>query len=1007
MISGSWDEFELIVDVEGISVDEIIDRWHHWRNCLDRAPSELKRIGLELAEELIPYETQRQLLLKVSSCRARNVSLLLKIVGTVDFLSRVPWEVLEIASPDSIPSSLRLAQQSDIALIRVAIDSRPNALREMGSPIRFLVASANIVSSRYPDVTWISAEMSGLKNIDARGDDSVEFLFLEEATQASLEAAILEFRPDIFHFSGNAGLLESESCLVLHPSEAGFPVNRLGDCLIQAECKVAIILANESDCTSPSAVSVLVRAGIPTVIGLQDKVRDASIAVFSRVLYDAILDGIGLDQAVSEARLAIAGPQYSELLPTFWSRQSSVLGSQDSDSGAERVTNLPRLEEECIGRNRELQELERLVLAKPLLGITGLGGIGKSLLTLHLAHRIQPQIPKGVWLFDGTEIRDEATLWDEFVEASYPWNPHLADSKSEFPESVIVVDDVDQWESGELKALIKRFSKTPTLHLVLTGRSMSELPRDDRFELGPLDRGSLSAASESLFLELTGLEADELGIEEKNAVLSIANVLEGVPLAIKVAASRAAIIGPTQMAELLKSSPLMALGGRKSSFFEAIERSISTLEEEDQLLLYRTSIFSGSFDWESLKAIYPDDPFELLNGIERLCEAGLVWKVRDHQSTRIVLSSTVRDFARETLPERLYFVLHVARKRHLDRFLDLAKVISKAFQTGRWSEGSRILRLETQNFKDALDFATDKRYVEKTAELCSNLCRPLLESGRNNEFSYFLEAGYKAATELGRLSLQADLLGLGGAFAGRIGERYRCVARWKRRAEICLEIGDIAGVVDANIDLALESEDYEEAIALVEHAERLLNGLKRSDLEATAGMTRAKIELMRGNISTAVLVAQKYGAMKLEGSNQDSLPYVQTQLGNILIQVGRYGDATKAYVNAIRAAIDGERRSQAAVAALGLSSSLEKLSMPGKALQCAEIARDLLVNLGSRRVPEAEARIVQLAPRDYLERAVVNDPLENLRDFIETLPNVPLAHHAVVEVEEAREPHRL
>jgi|GEM_PF-4164129 len=826
--------------------------------------------------------------------------------------------------------------------------------------------------------------MGGLRNVEARGSDRIRFRFLEEATEETLVAAIREFEPDVFHFSGHADFLKSEPCLILHGNQPGaangFPASSLADCLIEAECRLALLLACETDGEQTSATSALVRAGVPTVIGLQDQARDASIPAFTRIFYNALLDNVRLDRAVSEARLTIAGPQYGELLPTFWGRQATFLGPRY----AERVTNLPTIEGDCIGRDRELRELHDLALRKPTLCITGFGGIGKSHLARHLAHRLQSVVPHGVWFFDGTEIHDEATLWDEFLEVCYPWNPHSTTHLKALPEAIVVVDHVDEWEPDQLQELIERFNGNPSLNLVLIGRAIYTASREDRYEIGPLASGDLSAASEALFLKWSGLDAGGLEREDLRAILSIGKLLEGVPLAIRIAATRAAIVGPSQMAALLESSPLQALGGSRSSVFEAIERSISTLEENDRSLLYRISIFSGSFDWDSLKAIYPDDPFELLNGIERLSEAGLTRKSREHHSTRILLTSTVRDYARQTTPYTLFFVLNLARKRHLERFVELAKGAAEAFHSGKWSEGSRSLRLDIANFRDALVFASEKMFFEKVADLCSYLCRPLMESGRYGEFKTFLQEGYRASTELRRPSLEAELLGLEGAFAGRIGDRDRCVTQWQRRAALCQEIGDDPGLIDATLDLALETANLDEALTLVDRADILLSGLERPDLEATAGVIRAKIELMRGNIDSAILVAKDSDTIELEGKYRDSLPYVQTQLGNIWVQVGRFDDAAKAYTSAVRAAIDGERRSQAAVAALGLSRTLEHFERADEALQCAEIARDLLVNLGSRRIPEAETRIAQLSPSEYTKRAVLNDPLESLREFIAT-----------------------
>ncbi len=560
--------------------------------------------------------------------------------------------------------------------------------------------------------------------------------------------------------------------------------------------------------------------------------------------------------------------------------------------------------------------------------------------------------------------------------------------------ALVVIDGVDRLSAPGRASLIRAFQDETGATLLMTSRERIDAPGIERIDVGPLAFGVLCGAAESMFLEIAGLDPARASPNVAKASSEVCAILGGVPLALAAAAGRARLVGVVELHRLLVQSPIRALGGAASSVGIAIGRSLSLLAEGDCELLRRLSVFAGGFNWTSAQEVYPDDRFELLDGLERLVEGSLVRRAEEVGGTRFAILDLVRDYVAATFPSGPATTDRtLALRRHADHYVKVARAAAELAREGRWIDATRTIRAELANFRAALAYASDQGLHEVAAPLAECLCRPLMEAGMASDFARFSREGYRAAESRGDRRLRADLLGLEGALAGRSGDAERCARAWISRAALCREMDDIAGLVDATLDLAYEAriaKSFGHAFDLVSDAERSLIGLERPDLEATAAAVRAITELEGGRPNDARVSALAAEEKGRRASAAGSMVYVWSQLGHVWRRLGDAARAETCFAAATSAAMDGDRLCQTALAALGLSSVLESRASIEGALLSAIAAETILRQIGARQLGAAEHRRSELSERHQghpalrrADRLATTDPLELLREVLE------------------------
>ncbi|MCB0256657.1 MAG: AAA family ATPase [Anaerolineae bacterium] len=396
--------------------------------------------------------------------------------------------------------------------------------------------------------------------------------------------------------------------------------------------------------------------------------------------------------------------------------------------------NLPRQLSTFVGRGKEIAEVKRLLQGTRLLTLLGPGGTGKTRLMLQVAEEVVGDYADGVWLVELAPLTDPELIPDRVAAALNVQGQRgrpILDTLTNYlrhKDLLLLLDNVEHLvrESAELAEHL--LTHCLSLKILVTGREALFIAGETTLQIPSLSlpgKETLAideiGSSEAVQLFLARAQAVQPGFEiTPDNALAIAEVvrrLDGIPLALELAAARLRMMSVQQIAERLNDRFRLLTGGRRTALprqqtLQAlIDWSWNLLDEQEHLLLRRLSVFSGGWTMESAQAVASDerlDEFDVLDLLEQLINKSLVVVERfPDGDVRYTMLESIRQYARDRLfdageGERL-------RDCHAEYFTRYSEKLSKALQ-GRdmlfWLE--RFLR-ESDNAKVAREWALESR----------------------------------------------------------------------------------------------------------------------------------------------------------------------------------------------------------------------------------------------------------------------------------------------------------
>ncbi|MGO9296923.1 MAG: LuxR C-terminal-related transcriptional regulator [Streptosporangiaceae bacterium] len=425
--------------------------------------------------------------------------------------------------------------------------------------------------------------------------------------------------------------------------------------------------------------------------------------------------------------------------------------------------NLPAELNSFIGRERDLAELARLVDDVRVLTLCGPGGIGKTRLALRLAAQLAPRFPDGAWLAELADTTDPGQLAPR-VAAVLGIRPErgrqLADTLADAlrPRRLLLILDTCEHLVEACATLVLRLlTSCPQLRVITTSREPLRLRGETAWRVPPLQlpsgddeiRGAITAALsqlESVRLFTARAAAAwpgfRLGPGNLAAVIRICQALDGMPLAIELAAARVRALSVAQIATRLDDRfPLLAAGNRtapprQQTLRAAVDWSYQLLTEPEQVLLRRLSVFAG-WNLEMAEAVCADAAMpagQVLALLAALIDKSLV--TVDGESagvTRYRLLDTIRDYAAGQLAVSGEGA--ELRRRHRDYLLDLVEtVLAQAFVRGdpAWPQRAALYHLvarERANYELALSECERRGDAAEGLRICCALRAPWVVYG--------------------------------------------------------------------------------------------------------------------------------------------------------------------------------------------------------------------------------------------------------------------------------------
>ncbi|HET7218812.1 MAG TPA: protein kinase [Vicinamibacterales bacterium] len=490
--------------------------------------------------------------------------------------------------------------------------------------------------------------------------------------------------------------------------------------------------------------------------------------------------------------------------------------------------NLPAERTQFIGRERELATCARLLGETRVLTLTALGGCGKTRLALKLAEHLLGTFPDGVWFVDLAPVRDGERVIDAIAGAIGVRETADRDLTHALVASlgrkhVLVILDNCEHLIEEVRATADRLLEAEAVRILATSREGLGLDGERLFAVrslsvpaaGPV-RAADAEASEAvrLFVDRARrIAADfELTAANAGAVVEICRRLDGIPLAIELAAARVKVLSVMQIRDRLDDAFRLLTGGAKGALgrhqtLEAtIEWSHDQLTPEEQRLFRWLAVFAGGWSFETLARMSGDsDEFETLDRLSRLVDKSLVLVDRPQgHEPRYALLETVRQFAAARL--RAAGEAGDARARHVDEFAAMAEraYASRLVDEDRWLN---ILSLEHDNLRAALH-ALRAADGERHLQLCGALAwfwvaRSHLFEGRE----HLMTALQATPADPPRPARARALAGVAGLLAWQ-GDKAAAAAAWRDSLSLWRQIGD-----QAEVALALEGAGWAHFVA--------------------------------------------------------------------------------------------------------------------------------------------------------------------------------------------------
>ncbi len=391
-------------------------------------------------------------------------------------------------------------------------------------------------------------------------------------------------------------------------------------------------------------------------------------------------------------------------------------------------TNLPRPFTSFIGRAAELAELRALLAESRVVTIVGPGGVGKTRTALALAADVRAGYPDGVFFISFASIEDAATLAEATTTALAIGERHARTAREALVDyfakrRVLLVFDNCEHVVEAAADLVGRLERScPNVTVIATSREALRTPGERAYALHPFAvpvlagqlpslEGLENSPAVALFLERARTVSQGMRYEapERRAVAQLCVHLDGLPLAIELAAARSNVFPPSVMAELIERRfevlPPLPAGGTSPhrTLHGLVAWSYDLLSEQEQMLFRRLAIFSGGWTIEQAETVASGnglDGREIFGLLANLYDKSLITRPGDDDD-RFAFLETIRAYALEVLENSSE--LSAARRAHVEYFALLTSHAEPSLRSSAQHEWIERLSADADNIRAALD----------------------------------------------------------------------------------------------------------------------------------------------------------------------------------------------------------------------------------------------------------------------------------------------------------------
>jgi predicted ATPase/class 3 adenylate cyclase len=582
--------------------------------------------------------------------------------------------------------------------------------------------------------------------------------------------------------------------------------------------------------------------------------------------------------------------------------------------------NLPRPATSFVGRTQEIADVKRLLAATKVLTLTGIGGCGKTRLALESVRDLGEAYADGVWFVELAGLQESRLVANTVASALgviATQGTTLEHTLLEYLRRrtvLLLIDNCEHLITSCAQLVAELTRSCPDLQVLATSREPLGLPGEAVWQVPPLSlpeteqpltaEGLMRYEATRLFVERAAATGRPLALSDRDAaaVGSICRRLDGIPLAIELAAARVQLLSVGQIAERLDARFSLLTGGsriatpRQRTLRGALDWSYELLSHKERVLMRRLAVFAGSWTLEAAEAICPGDGLDasdILDTLGQLVSKSLVVANAPGGRTEYRMLETVREYAQERLEEAQE--IPGTRARHLQWYLDLAERAEGELSGPAQATWLGTLQPEYDNFRVALEWC---KLNESTGDAGLRLAEALWQfwyvRGNFSEGRMWLDTMLSRHRAID--GLRAKALREAGFLAWRQGDYDGAAALGNEGLALFRQLGDLAGMGGAVYllgNVAFYRGDLERAKKL--HLESLALRREVGDKRRIAISLNSLGEVARaeGDYATARSVYQESMVLAKDAGDIRGAATATGNLGYVALFEGDYDRAAK------------------------------------------------------------------------------------------------------------------
>lgn len=672
-----------------------------------------------------------------------------------------------------------------------------------------------------------------------------------------------------------------------------------------------------------------------------------------------------------------------------------------------RPNNIPVQLTSFIGRKNELSRLRELLGTTRQLTLTGTGGAGKTRLSIQLGADMIDEFPNGVWLVEFASISEPALIAEAIIhalavseEAEKSPEATLIDHLSD-KEMLLIFDNCEHIVDKAAETVEVLLSRCARLRIVATSREALRCHGEQCHPVLPLQFPN-QGRFESLEA-LTQYEAVRLFIERALAVDSAFRVnnanapflaeiccrLDGIPLAIELAAARTKVLSLESICKRLDDRFRLLTGGlrtslrRQQTLRAMIDWSYDLLDEKEKVLWRRLSVFNGGWTFDAAETVCGEDPLdrdEIFDLLSNLAEKSIIVSVNSGERLRMLES--IRQYGAELLEQS--GEAESVSDKYADYFLALSESNATKLRGADAQHHLTVLSNELSNFEFVLKSCAERRKSDKGLRLASLLTGFWQMRGYLSEGTRLLRLFTSEEPAEMNEEYAAALSGL--ASFERIQGRYAVARNLLERASVFFsEAGHIAGLSECLNRLGINEFDSGNYAQAAKHYERNLE-LQRSAGDEF-GMARtlnnlANAEMNLGNYIKSEALLDECLYLRRKTGDEYGVAITLSNIGILAYQRGMYEKATSALLESLEYRKQFEDHSGEAICLINLGNVAYNQGDYGKAVahyekslkifrESGELSgiADSLINLAKTALEEGLTEKAEELARENLEFA--------------------------------------